>query len=460
MTCLGFKPHALSPLKTIKEIKRHPHRGRFVTILLYSLVFLSCKQEVREDKRAAPIDSTIKDPKADPLAPIKPQDPPKTEGLKTIDQTLAATPSTSANKAIQGVWVTHQAFEAMQGKDFSEFADSIVAAGFNVVYLSVYGGGIPKWDSKAFKAAGGMAEESPNLLSLVKELQGRGVSISAWFEYGLALYPKNHPIVGTHPDWIQRQRDGSVEGNETHVFMSPSHPKVKALLAEMVTELAELGIYNEIQLDRLRYTRASSKGREFGYEEVAQERFKQNFGKEPPADVNDSDWVTFREAEVNELVKHLYNTIKTADPNLLVSIAPVGHYGIRQHLQRWTDWLKGSYMDYVVIQVYNTATTAFQNHLDLHLAELETHGLIHQKARVAIGIRAKENNDAAQTVASIDYLQAKGFKNSVLWAYHFYEKSKVAIADDLEMLAGGEKSATSSWQKAPSHPFFQKLDWR
>jgi uncharacterized lipoprotein YddW (UPF0748 family) len=141
------------------------------------------------------------------------------------------------------------------------------------------------------------------------------------------------------------------------VFLSPgSQPAVK-LMEDMLAELAANYDFDDIQLDRFRWTRKSAEGREFGYESDTAEAFRKKTGRVPPEDKNDTEWVVFREELVNQAVERCYRRIKAIRPEVVVSVAPVGYYGVAQSMQRWGPWLEGGYIDLVIPQIYITRRT-------------------------------------------------------------------------------------------------------
>ena len=446
--------------------------------VLCTMTFLACTTNPpKVDKRTPTTDRAGPDGRPNENSPTNPyeerepfqgedliiENPPIEEPtkerphLKLDNQRLNITSSHNNDNSIRGVWLTHHAYESMSDAKVRRVAKDLAKASFNTVYITVYATGVPKWNSKAYKAAGGQVEENSRLAFLAQVFQEAGLTAVAWFEYGLALYPRSHPFVTKYPEWLQRDAKNSYQGNETQVFMSPSHPEVRNLLKQMLVELVTEFQFNEIQLDRFRYTRASSEGREFGYEKVSKDRYKTQTVKEAPSNKNDPNWVAFREGEVNNLVKECYEAIKAANPNMLVSNAPVGDYGIAQHLQRWSDWLKGGYIDYLALQVYNTDINGFKAHLDRHNKILADNGLSGKKSQIAVGIRAKEKTDSEQTAQSLAYANQLGFYNSVLWAYHFYDPKQVSIKDDVQLLRKRIRGIAPDivWSDKPSHPFIR-----
>lgn len=423
----------------------------FRSILLLFVVFLatSCKGPPKGIERIPATGEKRKQPEV--TTPNEGDQTRKSPAFHPSSQTLSFSDPVDDGRHIRATWVTHHVFEA-KGFDPNATAKNLAAAGFNTIYVAVYASGKPKWASAAYKAAGGVAERSEPLFAFVEALRQEKLHVAAWFEYGLALYPLNHPIALAHPSWLQQTVGGATQGNEPQRFLSPSHPEVHSLMAAMVTELAEFELFNEIQLDRLRYTRNSSEGREFGYEAVALQKFKNQTNTTLTPTKDDAAWVRFREKEVNAIVKTCYDAIKKVSPHILVSIAPVGHYGIRQHLQRWTDWIIEESIDSITIQVYNTDINAFKGHLDRQINELNAAQSVSFKSRLVIGLRAHDSDDATQTQASLEYMSTHGLHNVSLWAYHQFNPPSFGIDDDLFVLKAQTKK---SWNTVPAHPFIR-----
>ncbi|NRA65862.1 MAG: family 10 glycosylhydrolase [Pseudobacteriovorax sp.] len=426
----------------------------------------SCKTQPEDSTRRTPGVKIEPKPSPDvkPNPTPQPNDDPTNPGDSKPRRFLDFDADIDEGSHIRATWIPHHYYSDPRF-DPDKALEEIKRARFNTIYISVYNQGEARWNSSAFKRAGGVAATDKTLFDFVEKLKAAGVRVAAWFEYGLALYPSNHPIAVNHPDWLQRDMAGEIQGNETQVFMSPSHPKVVELLSDMVAEITKLGIFDEIQLDRFRYTRMTSEGREFGYEAVTADLYQKRFKQSPPTDKNEAGWVQFREERVNDLVKSCYKAIKNTDEAMLVSIAPVGHYGIRQHMQRWSAWLKEGAIDYVAIQVYNMDIDAFKSHLDRQITELESIGRLGDsvsKNRIVIGLRAHETTDAQQTIESIEYLRSKGFFHTSLWAFHHFNRNDLGIADDLELLLKPKTHSTwnrfryfEGWQGKPKHPFIR-----
>jgi hypothetical protein len=273
----------------------------------------------------------------------------------------------------------------------------------------------------------------------------KGSRWGAWFEYGLALGYATHAIAQAHPDWLARDQVGDpVTGeNGGFVFISPASQDGTQMIVDMAHELAENYWFDDIQLDRIRWGRQTT-GREYGYEPATADLYFATYGSNPPSNINNSTWVAFREALVNNVVERSYNAIKAANPGILVSSAPTGYYGIVQHMQRWSDWIAGGYLDLVIPQMYKTTFSAFVTEFDLHAAEIPAEHL----DKLAVGYRASDSDDWLDVADQMNYARSQGIAHGTLWVYHYYS-AQVAIQDELDNLP----QFGQPWQQIAFNPF-------
>ena len=347
---------------------------------------------------------------------------------------------------VRACWLTQYAYLGQSESQLRAIAQNIRAGGMNTVYVAVYAGARTLWPSKAYLAAGG-SWQSPSVDYadlLVDVFHDEGLAVGAWFEYGLAVGLSDHPLAVAHPDWLARDQGGDpVTGeNGGFVFLSPGHPDATAMIVEMVRELAANYDFDDIQVDRIRWGRKTT-GREYGYEAATAGLYQSTYGVAPPTDVNDPHWVQFREGLVNDVVARCYDAVKQTHPGIVVSSAPTGSYGITQHMQRWSDWVEGGYMDLVMPQMYLTSLSAFQNELQTQLAQAPAH-----KDRIGVGYRASEDNDWSLVASQLQYADTQGVPHGCLWVYHQYT-SQIAIQDEIDNLS----QPGQEWGVSADNPF-------
>lgn len=332
---------------------------------------------------------------------------------------------------VRACWLTQYWYLGKSEAQLRAAAQNIRAGGMNTVYLAMYTGGTVYWPSRAYKAAGGTWGSSATDYAayLVPIFKSEGLNVGAWFEYGLALGGATHPIAVAHPDWLARDinNDPVTGENGGFVFMSPGHPAARQLMADMARELAENYNFDDIQLDRFRWGRKTT-GREYGYEQVTRDLYLQTYGVQPPSNVNDATWVAFRESLVNQAMQGAYAAIKVVNPRIVVSSSPVGSYGITQHMQRWSSWVNGGYMDLVMPQMYMTTYSSFVTEFNTQRAQAPAH-----LDKLGVGYRAQETDDWPLVAQQLNYARGQGVAHGCLWVYHNYT-TQVAIQDEINNL--------------------------
>jgi uncharacterized lipoprotein YddW (UPF0748 family) len=349
---------------------------------------------------------------------------------------------------LRACWLTHYYYLGKTESQLRAAAQNMRSGGINTVYLAAYSGQATYWPSTAYAAAGGnWAVSGSDLLAyLVEIFRDEGLKVGAWFEYGMAVGFANHPIAQAHPDWLAEDIGGDpVTGeNGGFVFLSPGSEPAMNMVRDMVRELAENYAFDDIQIDRFRWGRRDlGQGREYGYEAATADRYFATYGANPPADRNHPTWVAFREDLVNQVVQDCYNIVKAANPNIVVSSAPTGSYGITQHMQRWSDWVEGGYMDVVMPQMYQTSLSSFINELSVQMAQAPQH-----LDQLAVGYRAQDDNDWTVVRDQLNHARANGIFDGSLWVYHQYT-NQVAIQDEIDNLTfPGEP-----WELSAANPF-------
>lgn len=369
---------------------------------------------------------------------------PQTEPLS---ETRQASPA-----VVRAIWLAHPDFLRKSEADIAALAERLKGLNFNTVYLSVYADGKPFWPSPAMTAAGGVTTND-NWADRVRRIfRERGFWVGAWFEYGLAVGTGDHPLFKAHKDeWFQQRKNGeyasSEEGNpgEHFVFLSPASKPVRDLLAEMGRELGRMG-FDEIQLDRFRYARGAETGREYGYEAISKAYYEATTGRKVPDDINEPDWVNFRQDLVRDTVGTVTAAIKEINPKIVVSASPVGHYGIERHLQRWSAWLNAGYVDMVFPQVYASSFAAFSDHL-ARLKDYASANRLGGPRKFGIGIKVE---NAELTKQSLRHAWASGVYDYALWVY---QNGKTAATADLDFLV----QEPDLFQTPVRNPFWEFL---
>jgi len=347
---------------------------------------------------------------------------------------------------VRSCWLTQYTFVGKSEPQLRAIAQNIRNGGMNTVYVAMYSGQSTLWPSRAYKAAGGnWASSSIDYArDLCRIFHDEGLQVGAWFEYGLAVGLGSHPLAVAHPDWLARDIGGDPVTSENggFVFLSPGSQPATDLLVAMVTELAQDYDFDDIQLDRIRWGRKST-GREYGYEAPTAALYFAQYGVNPPSNVNSAQWVTFREGLVNSLMQRSFNAVKSANPTIVVSSAPTGSYGITQHMQRWSSWLAGGYIDLVMPQMYLTSLASFQTEFQTCRTQAGSY-----LSKLGVGYRASDDTDWSLVQNQLNYARGQGVPHGALWVYHQYT-AQIAIQDEIDNLP----APGGPWNASAVNPF-------
>ncbi len=106
-----------------------------------------------------------------------------------------------------------------------------------------------------------------------------------------------------------------------------------------------------------------------GYDNYTSSLFKQKYGKNPPVDYNDQQWVDFRTDLMNQFMFRIYTDItnynKANNKNLTIQMAPsIFPFSKDEYLQDWPTWVQNKWVDYVFPQVYRYSLPAYTQALE------------------------------------------------------------------------------------------------
>ncbi|MBE0557925.1 MAG: family 10 glycosylhydrolase, partial [Proteobacteria bacterium] len=336
---------------------------------------------------------------------------------------------------MRGVWVTPREGNALWTKGrIAAVMDSIAASGMNTVYFNAWSRGYPLWRSEVFESEAGLqtdpAAGSRDILQeAIAEAHRAGLELEAWMEYGYVAFWSGYnpagipqgPLFANHPDWLARDLLGGDEfilggGLGYFHWMSHNHPEVHAFMVALHTEIARKYDIDGIELDRIRYPNLNC-----GYDSVSVERYKNDHGGiAPPTNTSDPGWMRWRADIINEFHAAVYDSIKSANPKIIVSNAP-SHYGsgssypaYQSFLQDWKAWVNNGYVDAVQVQMY-VSPTLLQTYIPSALSG------INDTSKVMAGIAAVSSGTAysfSDVLSMISVVRSAGLQGHSIWYYN------------------------------------------
>lgn len=367
---------------------------------------------------------------------------PPRPALKRIPWTalilsLASFWNLSAAQELRGIWVTPRTGGSFWTKaEIARTMDTIAASNFNVVYFNAWSRGFPLFRSEIFfretgyetdPAAGGR----DILQEAIAEAHRNGLEIEAWMEYGFAGwwtgytlpgFPKG-PLFGRYPSWLGKDASGNdlignPEGGIYFYWLSHNNDEARSFLLELHEEIARRYDVDGIELDRIRYP-----GLDFGYDSASVVKYTTATGSAPPTDGSNAAWKRWRADQLNSFHANVYDSIKSVNPNVVVSNAP-SHYAsglgsypaYDSYLQDWKAWLGQGKLDAAQVQMYQSSSI-LQNYIPSALYGLSSSS----QQRVNAGIAIKPSGTLFSISEGVNLVQTSrnaGLTGHAWWYYN------------------------------------------
>ncbi|MBD2595773.1 family 10 glycosylhydrolase [Nostoc spongiaeforme FACHB-130] len=260
-------------------------------------------------------------------------------------------------KEIRGVWLTTTDSKVFRSQQrIAAAMDLLAETGFNVVFPVVWNKGVTMYPSQTMQQTFGveidpMSVGRDPLAEVITEARRVGLKVIPWFEYGFASsYNLNGGmLLQKKPEWAARDSQGNLLQKNGFEWMNAFHPQVQDFLLNLVLEVVKNYDVDGIQGDD-RFPALPSEG---GYDALTVARYQQQFGRRPPSNHQDQQWLQWRADILTDFLARLYGEIKSINSNLLVSMAPnIYDWGLREYLQDSATWLKLGIVDIIHPQIY------------------------------------------------------------------------------------------------------------
>lgn len=267
--------------------------------------------------------------------------------------------------AIRGVWVAAQDSVLDSKMNIQKAVDNCKKAGINNIYVSTWNRGRTLYPSAIMMERFGVAidprfgKRDP-LKELIDAAHAENIKVHAWFECGFAAASGDSGayLLKKYPYYAAIGPDGKGVEKNGFAWMNAFHPLVQNFVKSLVLEVVKKYDIDGIQGD----DRMPAVPSTAGYDLYTVAEYKKEHNRlAPPANHLDSNWIQWRAKRLNKFGKDLYQSVKAAKPNVLVSMAP-GIYpsSLQDYLQDWPTWLREGYVDYVIVQLYRNKLDEYE----------------------------------------------------------------------------------------------------
>jgi uncharacterized lipoprotein YddW (UPF0748 family) len=336
-----------------------------------------------------------------------------------MGQPAPAVVTTSASE-IRGVWITTNDTDVLIDRPkLHDAVDQLARLNFNTLYPVVWNSGYALFPSGTAQRAGiqpflrrGL-QDYDIVSELTTEAHRRGLLVMPWFEFGF-MTPATSELALNHPDWLTQKRNGDqywVGAAGEVVWLNPFKPEVQQFITSLVLELL-----SRYDVDGIQFDDHLSLPVSFGYDSYTVELYKQETGKDAPADPHNPDWVRWRANKLTDFVTRLRAAVRARKSRAIFSVSPNPYdFAYNGHLQDWLTWVRQDLVDELIVQVYRNDLGAFREQLSR--PEVQE---ARQKIPTAVGILTGLRN----APVPMNFIQSKVYSARAFGlgvAFFFYE---------------------------------------
>lgn len=346
---------------------------------------------------------------------------PAAHSQAAVARSAAAGNASRRDEEIRGVWFTANDMDVLRDRTrMREVVKQLAALHFNTIYPVVWNSGFAYYPSAVSERLGlqdfqyrGLQGQDI-LRELIDEAHSQGLLVLPWFEFGF-MVPPGSVLTRRQPDWLSRRRDGTVTSISAAgevSWLNPLHPKVQALLSELILEIA-----TQYDADGIQFDDHTSLPSDFGYDAYTTALYRRSTGRVPPANPADAAWLQWRADGISAFLNRLHRQLQQKRPGFLVSLSPNYHdFAYKRQLQDWLTWLRQGSIDEVVVQLYRPDLASFE--VELNRPEFAAS---RQRVPTAVGIFTGQRTQPVPIERVV--AQAEAARRRGLGAAFFYYES-------------------------------------
>ena len=289
------------------------------------------------------------------------------ELLETSNVTSNQVDNCDMEQEVRGVWLTNIDSDVLFSPEKTTNAIATLAElNFNTLYPTVWNWGYTLYPSAVAKQEIGIELDPTEglqgrdvLQEIIAQGHQKGMTVIPWFEFGF-MAPADSELAKLHPEWLTARADGSTMwlAGKMHerVWLNPLHPEVQKLITDLIVEIISNYDVEGIQLDD-HFGYPSS----LGYDDYTVTLYQQEHnGKSPPQNSQDSAWIQWRADKITNYVAELFQAIKQANPQAIVSVSPQPQeISLKSNLLDWPTWERQGLIEELIVQIYRDNTNSF-----------------------------------------------------------------------------------------------------
>lgn len=275
--------------------------------------------------------------------------------------------SLSAKDPVRGVWMTNVGSRVMYSKDsIARAVQQCKAQGINHIFVVVWNKGMTMYPSNVLNRYIGVDQDPlfkgrDPIRELIDLAHAQKIKVHAWFEFGFSFaYRDTSSSVWfkRYPEWLGRDKKGSVLMKNGFYWWNALHPGPQALLKELILEVVDKYDVDGVQGD----DRLPAMPSEGGWDSYTRSLYAESTGKNLQEGItNEEAFLQWKADRLSVYGKSIYSAVKQARRSCIVSWTPsIYPWSKQQYLQDWPKWLEGGYADYIFPQLYRYKLDAYE----------------------------------------------------------------------------------------------------
>ena len=264
---------------------------------------------------------------------------------------------------IRGVWIANRPHSKVleSRQNIVEALNFLSLYGFNVIFPVIWNRGytlypsqvMSRYDLPAIDPFYGQQGRNP-LAEIIIEARRRNIKVIPWLEYGFAashLANGGH-ILQRYPHWQAVNRDRMTVRHGSLTWMNGFLPEVQQFMCEISVEIVSNYDVDGIQgCDRLPALPVTA-----GYDNYTVGQYQLAFGDRPPHNHMDRQWIQWRADLLTEFLAQLVREVKTAKPQVIISLSPAVYpFCLDNLLQDTQAWVEKGLGDIIHPQIYRSS---------------------------------------------------------------------------------------------------------
>lgn len=268
---------------------------------------------------------------------------------------------------LRAVWIANRPHSSVleSRSHIIEALDFLSLHGFNTIFPVVWNRGYTLYPSQVMSNYNlpliepfYARQQRDPLAEIIQEAHQRQIKVIPWLEYGFAAshLPNGGHIIQNYPHWLAIDRNGAAVKHGGLTWMNGFFPDVQKFMLEIVNEIISNYAVDGIQgCDRLPALPITA-----GYDKFTLEQYQSEFDKQPDRNHSDRQWIQWRADRLTDFLAQMYQTVKTAQPQAIVSLSPAVYpFCLNNLLQDSKAWVEKGLLDVIHPQIYRSSFSSY-----------------------------------------------------------------------------------------------------